>query len=194
MAKREYQFCPFDKMGLIKQVIEGEEFLACPKDGCGYVHWDNPIPTVATLVAMPHYWLNIAGISTAGIPNNGIVLIRRGIPPFKGEWCLPCGYISRHGHPKAEAVKEVREETGLETRIEQLICVCNPMAGEVNVNVVHYLARPVGGVLQAGDDAEEVGVFSEYDLPKICFRSHAKVVRHWFSGDLGKLTGDDLVI
>ena len=111
-----------------------------------------------------------------------------------GEWCLPCGHLTRHSHPKAEGVRETLEETGIDVRIEKILCVCNPMPGEVNQIVISYLARQVGGALKFGDDASNVGVFPSWAMPELCFRSHRMLKDQWFAGNLGQLTGKDLLI
>ena len=43
-----------------------------------------------------------------------ILLTRRGIPPFKGFWCLPGGHIDRYEGVQDAIVREVKEETGLD--------------------------------------------------------------------------------
>jgi 8-oxo-dGTP diphosphatase len=41
------------------------------------------------------------------------LLTRRGIPPFKGYWCLPGGHIDRYETVQEAVIREVEEETGL---------------------------------------------------------------------------------
>jgi len=149
---------------------------------------------VAAVVPILHTFLAHTGIPYQDLPDGGLVLVRRGIAPFEGAWCLPCGHVEKHGHPKDEAAKEVREESGLITRMEKLLCLCNPAPGEANHVVGSYLARPVGGALQAGDDATEVGVFTKENAPTLCFRSHERLKQQWFRGELGTLTGIDLML
>ena len=187
---REYRYCPFCRTPM-KRNAEG--ILACQDaQECGFVHYDNPIPVVAVLIPMAHEFLAQAGMAVQDIPDKGIVLVRRKNPPYVGEWCLPCGYMNQYGNPKAEAAREALEETGLIVRAEKILCVCNPVPGAVNQLTISYLARPVGGILQAGDDASQVGVFAEVDLPDVCFRSHRMVLDRWLAGEFGALTGQDL--
>lgn len=188
------RFCLWCSSPLVSREINGNQYLACSK--CEFVHWDNPKLVVATLIPMVHSFLEIAGISTEGIPDGGIVLVRRAVPPFVGGWCFPCGHTEKCSHPKAEATRETEEECGLVVRLEDLLCLCNPMPGELNQAVAHYLARPVGGSLRAGtgSDVSDVGVFGKDDLPEICFRSHRRLANLWFEGKLPALTGKDLDI
>lgn len=182
-----YTFCPSCRSTLDHN---DAGYLACPS--CSFVHWDNPVPVAAAVIPMMHTWLSRAGMPTEDIIDGGLVHVQRDRVPFPGEFCLPCGHIEKHGHPKAELVREVEEETGLVVRIEKLLCICNPMPGEVNQLVISYLCRPVGGRLIAGSDARSVGVFGP-DAP-LCFRSHRMLQEQWFAGNLGTLTGIDLLV
>ena len=183
-----FDYCPRCRE---KLTTNPDGYRAC---GCGFVHYDNPTPVVAIVVPMMHLFLDFMKTDTSGILDGGLVLVRRGQPPFVGKWCLPCGHIEQFGHPKAEGARETHEECGLTVRMEKLLCICNPMPVEINQIVISYLARPVGGILRAGDDASAVGVFTPENRPDICFRSHRMLFDRWFEGSLGTLTGNDLVI
>lgn len=184
---KPFRFCPHCARPLRKNA-HGHKSCG----DCGFIHWNNPVPVVACVVPMHHSWLKKAGISTRGIPSGGLLTVRRGTAPYKGRWCLPCGYMNQHGHPKAEAAREVLEETGIIVRIEKIISTCNPVPGEINQIAIHYLARPVGGTLRAGDDAIDVRVFARDSMPELCFRSHRMLRDNWYAGRLGRLTGRDL--
>ncbi len=43
-----------------------------------------------------------------------VLLVRRNTPPFRGRWCLPGGKIDRYETARGAAVREVKEETGLD--------------------------------------------------------------------------------
>ena len=103
-----------------------------------------------------------------------VVLIRRGIEPFKGCWALPGGFVTYGEEPTVAAVREVREETGLEVTIESLVAATlvrdDPRA---LLLVPAYLGRVIGGTLQAGDDAAEVRAFS---VGENCRRSGRPII------------------
>jgi 8-oxo-dGTP diphosphatase len=43
-----------------------------------------------------------------------VLLTRRNVAPFKGQWCIPGGHIDRYEPARAAVLREAREETGLE--------------------------------------------------------------------------------
>lgn len=56
----------------------------------------------------------VAAIVTRETLPGEILLTRRGIPPYQGQWCLPGGHIERYEPARAAAIREVKEETGLD--------------------------------------------------------------------------------
>lgn len=86
-----------------------------------------------------------------------VLLIRRGTPPRQGEWSLPGGRIEAGERAVDAALRELREETGVEARILGLIDVVDgifPEAGRHYV-LIDYAAEWTGGEPVAGDDAAE---------------------------------------
>ena len=97
----------------------------------------------------------------------GIVLAKRAHEPFQGQWTLPSGYLEYEETCEECAVREAREETGLDIRIRRLQNVYSfqddPRSHMV---LVVYVCEVVGGVLQAGSDVSEAGIFARGELPK----------------------------
>mgnify|MGYP003393468973 FL=1 len=86
-----------------------------------------------------------------------VLLIRRGTPPRQGEWSLPGGRIEPGERAVDAALRELREETGVEAEITGLIDVVDglfPEAGRHYV-LIDYAARWLAGEPVAGDDAIE---------------------------------------
>lgn len=86
-----------------------------------------------------------------------VLLIRRGTPPRMGEWSLPGGRIEPGERAIDAALRELREETGVEARILRLVDVVDgifPEAGRHYV-LIDYVAEWVSGEPVAGDDATE---------------------------------------
>lgn len=155
--------CPLCASPLKSVHIGGRDRIGCSK--CEFVYWNNPLPVTATLI--PH--------------DDGLVLVKRKFEPFVGWWCLPGGFMESAEHPEESAIREVYEETGLTVEIERLLGAYSPGRG-INVIILFYLAKQNSGILQAGDDAEEVQTFKISDLPEqIAFDLHRKMISEFFN-------------
>lgn len=91
-----------------------------------------------------------------------VLLIRRGRPPLRGEWSLPGGRIEPGERAVDAALRELREETGVEAEITGLLDVVDgifPDAGRHYV-LIDYAARWLSGEPVAGDDATEAAFHS----------------------------------
>jgi len=88
-------------------------------------------------------------------------MVKRGRAPGQGLWAVPGGRVE-WGEPLQVAVRrEVREETGLDVEVGDLVWVGELVSPEGSPRshfvILDYRATVVGGRLSAGDDAEEVG-------------------------------------
>jgi len=113
--------------------------------------------------------------------DDGLVFVRRGHPPHQGMWVLPSGYIEADESSEQAAVRECKEETGLDVEVRELFGV-DSFQGDLLGSgiIIFYRARPVGGELRAGDDAAEARVFTLDQFPDpIPFRTHRDVVKRW---------------
>ncbi len=156
-------FCPRCGTETEEVEIAGRVRQVCP--ACGFVLYRNPVPGAGVLVEM----------------ESGIVLIQRGQPPFVGWWALPAGYIEADESVEQAAVRECKEETGLEVELLELFGVYSFPEGPVQPGlIIFYRARPVGGELRAGDDAQDAHIFPPDEMPKqLAFRTHRQVLARW---------------
>ena len=99
----------------------------------------------------------IPAVGVVCLRGDSVLLIRRGTPPRQGEWSLPGGRIEPGERAMDAALRELREETGVEAEITGLIAVVDglfPEAGRHYV-LIDYAARWLSGKPVAGDDAAE---------------------------------------
>jgi 8-oxo-dGTP diphosphatase len=86
-----------------------------------------------------------------------LLLVRRGTEPGRGRWSVPGGRCEPGETATQAAVREAREETGLEVSPGPVVGrVERPGPGGVTYVIDDVACRPVGGTLAAGDDADEV--------------------------------------
>lgn len=99
----------------------------------------------------------VPAVGVVCLKGDEVLLIRRGTPPRLGEWSLPGGRIEPGERAIDAALRELREETGVEARILGLIDVVDgifPEAGRHYV-LIDYVAEWTAGEPVAGDDAAE---------------------------------------
>lgn len=95
-----------------------------------------------------------------------ILLVRRA---DDGKWCLPCGWVEPNESPAEAAVRETREECGLDARVVQLVDVFarKPDSGHgphAAIAVV-YLCEVSGGTLRGSHEGGELRYWHIEDVP-----------------------------
>ena len=130
----------------------------------------NPLPTVDIIIEQ----------------GRGVVLILRRNEPRL--WAIPGGFCDYGESLEQAAIREAREETGLKVElIEQFYTYSDPRRDPRRHTITTvYIARAVGGTLQAGDDAQEVGMFTDHDLSTTLAFDHDQILKDYF---LYKTTG-----
>jgi len=115
---------------------------------------------------MAHMMSDKAPVPAAGIVviknQNEVLLIRRGKPPYQGEWSIPGGKIEYGETTSEAALRELKEETGIEADLVGLIDVIDSIGlrekgqpGDWHYLLVDYAARWVSGEPVAQDDVDE---------------------------------------
>jgi 8-oxo-dGTP diphosphatase len=115
------------------------------------------------------------------INGNDVLLIRRGRPPFEGEWALPGGFVEAGETVEDACVRETHEETGLRVTITRLFGVYSHPARDPRGHTVSvvYLARPAAGArpdaVTGGDDAQAAKWHPLAALPPLAF-DHKRIL------------------
>lgn len=157
-AKR---YCPFCGMLAERRDWEGMRRRYCRH--CRLPIYDNPVPAVCAVLCDDR---------------DRALLVRRGTPPRKGEWCLPGGFMELGETPEAAVLRELREETGLIGASTRLIGLkATPNRIYHTVLVAGYRVTAWRGALRPGDDAMAVDWFPRRALPPIAFGSHREFLK-----------------
>ncbi len=115
-------------------------------------------------------------VDTVIVHNNKIVLIRRKNPPFQGHFALPGGFVEVGETVEIAAVREAKEETGLEVRLFKLLGVYSDPSRDPRGHTVSVIFLALGsGNLKAGSDAKDTGLFGIDEIPELAF-DHNKII------------------
>ncbi len=160
-----YIYCPRCSQKLKQEKLDGRARLKCINPKCDFIYYHNPIPAAGALV----------------IKENKILLVKRAVAPKIGWWCIPAGFMEWDEHPTQTAIRELREETGLDIKLNSFFEV---YSGDddprMNAVLILYLATEIGGQLAAADDALDVRYFGFDELPgEIAFRSHFQALNDY---------------
>lgn len=105
--------------------------------------------------------------------NLSVLLIKRGVEPYKNTWALPGGLVEDYESLEAAVKRELKEETGVKIDyLEQLYTFGKPKRDPRNrvVSVSYFgLVRPNNFKIKADTDAVEAKWFPVADLPKLAF-------------------------
>ncbi len=156
-------FCPRCAAELVASAVRGARRLTCPQ--CHFIIYSNPAPVTATIVEH----------------DGRLLLVRRKYDPGKGLWCLPTGFIETGETPGESAVREVREESGLEVELTGIYDSWSTDEDpRTPVVCFAFTARVTGGELRAGDDADEAAFVSLDEPPRnLAFETHRRVIARY---------------
>ena len=124
----------------------------------------------------------ILGVAGVVIQNNKLLLVKRKYGSKKGLWCIPCGKVEPNEELEVAVVREVLEETHLNTEIiKKIHQVCSTHRRGVPYEGTWFLLNFTGGTLQADDDVEDAAFFSKHELPELAFPDDAFVINNLLS-------------
>jgi len=161
-----FRYCPQCAGALESRLIKAGDQPRLVCKACGFVFYLDPKVAVGTIIRVSDY---------------EIVLCRRAIDPGYGRWVFPGGYVDRGEQLEEAAVREAREECGLEVRLDGLVSI-HSYPGHTTVVVV-YAATAVGGTLMVADEESlEVGTFSAETIPwhSLAFESTHEALGAYF--------------
>ena len=109
-----------------------------------------------------------------------LLAIQRRGKPFENRLALPGGFVGEGESLDAAAIRELREETGVDRAyLEQLYTFGDPKRdprGRV-ITVAYYALVPQDQVLRAGTDASDAAWFPIDDFPPLAF-DHRKIAEY----------------
>ncbi len=103
---QRFRFCPLCGARLVTRPLGGQERGACSADGCGFVHWNNPVPVVAAIVE-----------------HEGAIVLANNVGWTPDMFGLITGFLEQTETPETGTLREVKEELGLIGEIVSLVGV-----------------------------------------------------------------------
>lgn len=144
---RTYRFCPLCGHPLEVRPVFGASRPVCP--ACGFIHFCDPKLAAGALI----------------VEGGRVLLVQRAVPPRKGFWAMPSGFVECGEQPREALIREIREETGLEATVGRVIDVY-ALADPAKEGVfLLFDARITGGEMRPGDDVAAVKWFPIDAIP-----------------------------
>ncbi|MCH7718992.1 MAG: NUDIX hydrolase [Chloroflexi bacterium] len=156
------RFCPQCGAPLRRRLVFGHRRQVCPQ--CSYIHFNDPKVAVGVVAQR----------------RGRLLLVRRNHEPRLGEWSFPSGFVDAGEVLEEAAVRETKEETGLDVRIQRLLGAYSS-PGE-RVIFIAYAARVTAGRIEVGDECQDVRFFPPDSLPPLAFSHDTAILHAWRLG------------
>lgn len=154
---------PIHEYSFAREVPDGDNRERHVCADCGWIHYDNPKIVVGAVCT----W------------EDRILLCKRAIPPRRGFWTIPAGFMEEHETTAEGAAREAFEEACAELEIDALLGVYNiPRISQVQMI---YRARLTHPDVAAGEESEAVRLVAWDEIPwdDLAFPSVHWALRHF---------------
>jgi len=161
----DYRFCLRCGGQLASRTLRAGEPPRLVCQTCGFVFFLDPKVATGAVFSL----------------NGGILLIQRAIEPSYGKWVFPGGYVDRGEALEAAAIREVKEECGLEVRLTRLLGAYSSPGHPVIL--IAYVGEVAGGALAVDEEGLCARAFPPAEIPwdQLAFPNTAKVIRDYLT-------------
>ena len=159
----DYRFCPRCGGSLEQRTLRAADPPRLVCTACRFVFFLDPKVATGAVFSL----------------GGGVLLVKRAIEPSYGKWVFPGGYVDRGEGIEDAAIREVKEETGLDVRLTRLLGVYSTAGNPVVL--VTYMGEVTGGTLQTDDEGLEARSFPPVEIPwgALAFPSTTQVLRDY---------------
>jgi 8-oxo-dGTP diphosphatase len=135
---------------------------------CGFIYYLDPKVAVGTIIRVAD--------------DKRVVLARRAIDPGHGKWVFPGGYVDRGEVVEHAAVREAKEEVGLDVRLDGLVGIYSYL-GQTPIVIV-YAAHAAARQMVTDAESLEARLFAPADIPwgDLAFKSTEEALRDYLDG------------
>lgn len=163
MSEPGLKYCPACGSPLVEKHIFDAQRLVCSV--CDFIYFLNP--KLVAVVVVCH--------------QGRILLGKRNINPAKGKWSFVSGYVNRGEAVEDAAIREVKEETNLDVRLEKLIGIYSAN-GNPNVLIVYQagiIDNEIASLTAQDEEVSELAFFSPEQLPALAFPFDNQILSDW---------------
>ena len=138
--------------------------IRCPKCEKEIEVYQNPIPTVDIIIE---------------VESKGVVMINRKNPPYG--WAIPGGFVDYGESLEEAAVREAKEETNLDVKLIKQFHTYSDPRRDPRHHIISTIYTAKGkGIPKAMDDALEIGIFDDSNLPEEIAFDHRSILKDYF--------------
>lgn len=161
----DYRFCPQCAGALALRTLRAGDPPRLVCQACGFVFFLDPKVATGAIFSL----------------DGGILLVQRAIEPSYGKWVFPGGYVDRGEALEAAAIREVKEESGLDVRLTRLLGVYSSPGNPVIV--IAYAGEVTGGSLRIDEEGLDARAFRPAEIPwdQLAFPTTSQVIRDYLT-------------
>ncbi len=157
--ERDYKYCPSCRAELERKTIDRRNLLSCPK--CGFIFWNNPKPVTSVLLER----------------DGKVLMLQRKQQPLKNYWVLPGGFIDYEETPREAAVRETKEETGFEVKIDGLLDAYRIEDDPRGIHIdIVFKGTILSDKLRLNEESSRLEFFPLNKLPDLIAYQHRRVI------------------
>ncbi len=159
----DYRFCPRCAGPFASRILRAGEPPRLVCQTCGLVFFLDPKVVAGAIFSV----------------DGGILLVQRAIEPSYGKWVFPGGYADRGESLEGAALREVKEECGLDVRLTGLLGVYSSPGNPVIL--IAFTGEVTGGSLTVDEEGLAARPFPPNEIPwnQLAFPSTSKVIRDY---------------
>lgn len=161
----DYRFCPRCAGALAPRILRTGHPPRLICQACGFVFFLDPKVATGAVFSL----------------DGGVLLVQRAIEPGYGTWVFPGGYVDRGETLEAAAIREVKEECGLDVRLTRLLGAYSSPGNPVIL--VAYVGEVTGGSPAVDEEGLAVRAFAPADIPwdRLAFPSTTLAIRDYLT-------------
>jgi ADP-ribose pyrophosphatase YjhB (NUDIX family) len=166
--RQGFNYCPRCGTPMVSKHVYGRLRRVCTE--CRFIQFIDPKVSAAVMV----------------VRGGKVLLLQRAMNPGRDTWCFPGGFMEIDETPQEAAIRECKEESGLDIKITKLVDVFYYEDYRGGGVVIMYAGQVVGGTLKArSDEAKAIDFFGPDDLPEpIEFDSNLETLDRWVHGKI----------